>query len=49
MEANDPIHQNSNFLAKRGRPHMDFRLERSVIDPAVVELGEFRAAPLAYR
>jgi hypothetical protein len=24
MEANDPIHQNSNFLAKRGRPHMDF-------------------------
>jgi hypothetical protein len=24
MEANDPMHQNSNFLAKRGRPHMDF-------------------------
>jgi hypothetical protein len=37
MDANDPIHQNSNFLAKRGRPHMDFGLERSVIGPALVE------------
>jgi hypothetical protein len=28
---------------------LDFRLERSVIGPALVELGGFRAAPLACR
>jgi hypothetical protein len=28
---------------------LDFRLERSVIGPTLVELGGFRAAPLACR